>query len=170
MPGIAVTCRAEAKIGFARRGCALFATLLVAMPVSAACSSPARPGFGPGYRATIGHYRAEFDALKKQAQAAIGTGLDSQLAVFVRMTDVTDATVKDLRRLSPPARVKPAFARLINTMSSQAAALRQIQHSARDGDQASLDASLHAYATALENGASLQRQVEVAVGRTTTHS
>jgi hypothetical protein len=167
MVGNALVRRAEVKIGFARRSSALLAAIFLVLPVCAACSSPTKQAFGPGYRAAIHQYRTEFDALKTQAQAAIGTDRDSQLRVFARMTDVTDATLKTLHQLSPPARVKPSFNRLIDTMSSEAADLRQIQRSARDGDQAMLEASLRAYASALETGTSLQHEVDVALARST---
>lgn len=145
--------------------------MLIILGVASACSStPANPSFGVGYRAAIGHYRSEFQGLQSQARSVIGGSVESQLAVFDRMRDVTASTVVALRQLTPPVGFRPTFTRLVDVLSRQETDLRKIHQYARTGDQAGLDAALSSYATTLQTGASLQRQLQDAVARPTAHS
>jgi hypothetical protein len=143
--------------------------LVIALLVSAtACASSARkpPDFATTYRAALARYQTQFGSLQSQAQAFLGKDVNTQLTLFDRMSDVTQATVQQLHGLIPPPSIKPTFEKLVVTMTAQETSLTEIVRSAHKGDQLALNNALRGYADALQDGISLQQQVAQAVGST----
>jgi len=143
--------------------------LLIFGAVGCSASHPvSATDFKSGYLAVERDYRSQFAALQTEAQAVVGKDVDTQLTVFAKMTDATETTRDRLRKLVPPAKVKALYGRLVASLGSQQASLRQIQASARNNDQATLNSSLGGYASALEDGISLLRQIDDALGSKTS--
>jgi len=139
--------------------------------VAAGCSSShpkAATDFTSGYLAVERDYRSQFAALQTQAQAVVGKDLSTQLTVFGKMTKATNAALVKLRVLVPPAKLKALYDQLVASLGSQQSSLRQIEASARDNDQAALNSSLSGYASALEDGISLLRQIDDALSSKTS--
>jgi hypothetical protein len=143
------------------------AAVVVLALVAAGCTSShskAAPDFKSGYQAVERDYRNQFAALQTEAQGVVGKDLATQLTVFAKMTGATKRARDRLRTLAPPAKVRAAYHRLVASLGGQQVTLRQIQASARDNDQAGLNNSLSEYASALQDGISLLRQIDDALG------
>lgn len=147
------------------------ATTLAACGSSAHRSTTSRPQDFPGaYRAAITSYRTDFSGLQAKARTAIGGDTSAELAIFAQMSDVTHAAAVALRRLAPPADVADTYHHLLSTLQTQESSLRDIQAAAHSNDSAALNTALTNYASALQDEAALQRQVEDAVSPTSSHS
>jgi len=146
------------------------AFVLLALVVAACTSShpKAASDFTSQYQTIAHDYRTQFAALQTEAQGVVGKDLTTQLTVFVKMTDATSSALGKLQKLTPPAKVKALYTRLVASLGAQEASLRQIQASARSNDDATLNSSLSGYASALQNGISLLRQIDDALGSKTS--
>lgn len=149
-----------------RAGRHLLGVSLVLVISVTACASGSHkpPDFSNNYRVTVAQYRTQFGTLQTQAQGVLGKDLNSQLALFRHMDDVTGATLKQLRGLTPPPAIKPNYDRLVTAMTKQEISLAEIVTSAHKGDQVALNNALRGYASALQDGIALQQAVEQAVG------
>jgi hypothetical protein len=141
--------------------------LLAVLIVSCSAHSKARPvDFTSGYLAAERQYRTEFGALQTQAQTVVGKDVTTQLTVFTKMTDATGAALREMRALTPPAALKPRYDQLLAALDTQRNALGQIADSARANDQARLNQSLTGFASSLQDGISLLRQIDDAINAT----
>jgi hypothetical protein len=146
-------------------------TMLAACGSTAHRSTTSRPqDFHDAYRAAITSYRNDFSGLQAKARTAIGGDPSAELEIFAQMSDVTHAAAVALRELAPPAEVADTYHRLLSTLQTQESSLRDIQASARTNNSAALNTALTTYASALQDEAALQRQVEDAVAPTASHS
>jgi hypothetical protein len=131
----------------------------------AASSHPkARADFRSGYLAAAHDYRTQFTSLQTEARSVLGQDLSTQLGVFTKMSKATKTARQKLRALAPPSRIKALYTRLLTALDSQQTNLGQIEADARRNDDSSLNNALSGYATALQNGISLLRQMDAALG------
>jgi hypothetical protein len=141
--------------------------LLAVLVVSCSAHSAAKPvDFTSGYLAAERSYRTEFGALQTQARTVVGKDVATQLTVFTKMTDATGAALQEMRALTPPADLKPRYEQLLVALDTQKNALAQIADSARANDQARLNQSLTGFASSLQDGISLLRQIDDAINAT----
>lgn len=146
---------------------ARFALVVLLVTGLSACSSKASSASSPqdfrsAYANVLADYRNHFATLQSQAKGVLGKDLSTQLDVFDKLATLTHDTSTRLDALQPPAAVKSLFDQLRTSMAAQESALRTMVSAGRSGDQNALNQALREYATALQNGASLQREVESA--------
>lgn len=145
---------------------AAVAAAALAVAVAAGCSgSHSSPkSFAHDYKQVSANYREDMLALQTQAREASQRGAAAELKVFRQMLATTTATLHKMRDLHPRSALQRTYDQLVRALDRQTDALQQALRAVDHNDHASLNDALVDYARALQDGLSLQQQLDASVG------
>jgi tripartite-type tricarboxylate transporter receptor subunit TctC len=147
------------------------ALLVAALLLATGCGSGASGSgkaqtpqeFAQGYTTATTAFQSRLTELQQHGRAALGTGDQTVIGIYMQLLDSTRKAATDFRALTPPSSVKSAYSALLSALDAQVKALQQTLSAAKGNDKPKVATALSHYASALSNWLQASRSLQTAV-------
>jgi hypothetical protein len=132
-------------------------------------SATSPKAFAGQFNAATTAYQSRMSDVQTKARTALKSHASAnELDVYRQLLTATDKSVSQFRALTPPASAKSAFTAMVQALTTQEQALKDILAAASAGDATRLTTAVQSYGTALEQWQQQRSQVETALSAGST--